>query len=76
MIEISLLAIMISFVALAYAGYLSFRVMKVNPGNEKMKEISNAIKEGAMAYMARQYKTIAVFALIIFLVLLKLFELR
>src|SRR3990167_4887366 len=74
MIEVSLLAIIISFVALAYAGYLSFRVMKINPGNEKMKEISNAIKEGAMAYMARQYKTIAVFALIIFLVLLKLFE--
>jgi len=74
MIEISLLAIIISFVALAYAGYLSFRIMEINPGNEKMKEISNAIKEGAMAYMARQYKTIAVFALIIFLVLLKLFE--
>jgi len=37
MIEISLLAIIISFVALAYAGYLSFRVMKINPGNEKMR---------------------------------------
>ena len=51
MIQVSLLAIIISFVALAYAGYLSFKIMKISPGNEKMKEISNAIKEGAMAYM-------------------------
>src|SRR3989344_8875144 len=74
MIQVSLLAIIISFVALAYAGYLSFNIMKISPGNEKMKEISNAIKEGAMAYMARQYKTIAIFAAVIFILLWVLFS--
>jgi K(+)-stimulated pyrophosphate-energized sodium pump len=71
--EISIIAIIVSLVALAYAGFLSYRIMKVKPGSEKMQEIANAIKEGAMAYMARQYKTIAIFAVIITGILWALF---
>ncbi|PIZ50800.1 sodium-translocating pyrophosphatase [Candidatus Woesearchaeota archaeon CG_4_10_14_0_2_um_filter_33_13] len=70
---IGIIAIIVSLVALAYAGYLSLKIMKIEPGTEKMQEIANAIKEGAMAYMARQYKTIAVFAVVITLILWKLF---
>ena len=62
MINVGLLAIVMGLVALAYAGYLSLRILKVHPGTERMQEIANAIKEGAMAYMKRQYKTIAYFA--------------
>jgi len=72
--EISIIAIIVSLVALAYAAYLSFKIIKVDPGSPKMVEISNAIKEGAMAYMARQYKTIAIFAIIITFILWRLFE--
>lgn len=74
MLSISLIAIIVSLVALAYAGYLSLKILKVPAGTEKMQEIAAAIKEGAMAYMARQYKTIAIFAVIITAILWYLFS--
>lgn len=70
---IEIIAIIVSLLALAYAGYLSFHILKIESGSEKMQEIANAIKEGAMAYMARQYKTIAIFAVIIAIILAVLF---
>ncbi len=75
MTNISIIAILISLVALLYAGYLSFKILKVKPGSQKMQEISTAIKEGAMAYMTRQYKTVAIFAAIITVILYFLFSL-
>jgi K(+)-stimulated pyrophosphate-energized sodium pump len=71
---IEIIAILVSLLALVYAGYLSLRILKIEPGTEKMQEIANAIKDGAMAYMARQYKTIAIFAVIITIILAFLFE--
>src|SRR3989338_8193094 len=62
---VGFVAIVISLVALVYAVYLSFVVLSKDAGTEKMKDISNAIKEGAMAYMKRQYKTIFWFAIIL-----------
>jgi len=73
MVNISLIAIIVSVIALAYAGYLSFRILRLSSGSPKMQEIASAIKEGAMAYMARQYKTIAIFAVIITIILGYLF---
>ncbi len=66
---VGFVAIVISLVALAYAVYLSFVVLSKDAGSEKMKDISNAIKEGAMAYMKRQYKTIFWFALVLTILL-------
>ena len=70
---IGIISIIVSLIALAYAGYLSMKILKIDPGTEKMQEIANAIKEGAMAYMSRQYKTIAIFAVIITAILYFLF---
>src|SRR3989344_8277019 len=72
--NVGLIAIIISIIALLYAGYLSLRILRVKPGSPEMVDIANAIKEGAMAYMYRQYKTIAIFAVIITILLAILFD--
>ncbi len=60
------LSLAIGVLSLVYAGYNTYRVMKQDSGTPKMQEIAKAIQEGAMAYMNRQFKTIAVFAIILF----------
>ncbi len=47
--------------ALIYALVKSSWVNKQDPGNEKMIEIGTAVREGAMAFLAREYKVLAVF---------------
>jgi len=55
--------------SLLFAIYFIAAVLKKDRGTEKMQEISNAIKEGAMAYLSREYRTIAVFTIIIAILL-------
>ena len=50
--------------SIAAAVYFFFYMNKQDSGNPKMQEISDAIKEGAMAYLKRQNKTLAVFVAI------------
>jgi K(+)-stimulated pyrophosphate-energized sodium pump len=58
-----------SLIALFYALYLFMFVSKQEPGTEKMQEISAAVREGAMAYLKRQYKGVGIFFVVMFLVL-------
>lgn len=58
-----------SLLALFYALYLYLFVSKQEPGNEKMQEISGAVREGAMAYLRRQYKGVAIFFGVMFVLL-------
>ena len=62
----------ISLVALAYAWVLVRGVLAKDEGTEKMREISLAIREGANAYLTRQFKTLAVFVAVLAIVLLGL----
>jgi K(+)-stimulated pyrophosphate-energized sodium pump len=55
----------ISLVALVYAYMLVRGVLAKDEGTEKMKEISLAIREGANAYLTRQFRTLAVFVVIL-----------
>ena len=50
--------IAISCLSLAFAVYLARWVLQRDMGTQKMQEISNAIKEGAEAFMSRQNRTI------------------
>ena len=55
----------ISLVALLFAWYLVREVLRAPEGTEKMKEIAKAIQEGASAYLSRQFRTVAVFLVVL-----------
>lgn len=59
----------VGVVALLFALYKATYVNKKKPGNERMVEISSYIHEGAMAFLSRQYRYLAVFILVLFVVL-------
>ena len=56
-------------IGLIFAFFLIFAVIKASAGNARMKEISNAIQEGAKAYLNRQVVTISAIAIVIFILL-------
>jgi K(+)-stimulated pyrophosphate-energized sodium pump len=59
----------IALAALVVAAVLVREVLAASEGTAKMKEIAAAVQEGAAAYLNRQFKTLAVFAVIVFFVL-------
>src|SRR4051812_48042363 len=68
---ILLASVATALLALGVGFFLMRGVLAADEGTEKMKEIAKAIQEGAMAYLKRQFKTIAVIlvplAIIVFL---------
>ncbi|MCL5676718.1 MAG: sodium-translocating pyrophosphatase [Firmicutes bacterium] len=55
--------------AVALIGYLIWDVVRRDTGDAKMQEIAGAIKEGALAFLARQYKTIYGLSIVVAVVL-------
>jgi K(+)-stimulated pyrophosphate-energized sodium pump len=62
----------VALLALAVAGVLVREVLAADQGTAKMREISQAVQEGAAAYLRRQFRTLGVFVVLIFFVLLLL----
>ena len=64
-----LFAFLASITAIIYGAFLARSILKLPAGSSRMQEIADAIRAGAQAYLNRQYKTIAIIAIILFLIL-------
>ena len=60
---------LIAILAIVFAGVLVRQVLAAPEGTERMQEIAKAVQEGASAYLARQFRTLAVFAVVVFFLL-------
>ena len=58
-----------SALALTFALFTAFKVLKFPEGTEKMKQISQFIRKGANAYLKRQYKIVIIFFAVMFVIL-------
>ncbi|MGH4117572.1 sodium-translocating pyrophosphatase [Clostridium sp.] len=67
--KLLLLAPICSVLALAFAGYLAYTVLKEDEGTDQMKKIAEAIRQGADAYLKRQYTGVALFFVVMFVIL-------
>jgi len=63
------LALGVSVVALLYALVLELYLMRQNKGSQKMTDISDAVRQGANAFLSREYKVIAPIAVVIALLI-------
>jgi K(+)-stimulated pyrophosphate-energized sodium pump len=73
---LEILVLVGGILALGFVGYLVAVILRESEGNEKMREISNAIRQGAMAFLRREFITLAAFTVIVFIVLAVFIEPR
>ena len=52
-------------VALAFSAYLAAGILKQSAGNERMREIQSAVREGAFAFLKVEYQVVAIFAVLL-----------
>lgn len=59
------ISIIISLIALVFAGVIAFGIRRRKVENEKAKEISKAIHKGAMAFLNKEYKVLIIFVIVV-----------
>ncbi len=62
-----LIALVCALIGIAYGVISIFSILSKPMGNDKMMEIANAVQEGAIAYLSRQYTTISMVGIVLFL---------
>jgi len=65
-----LIALVCAGAAVAYGVLTSRQLLALSPGNERMRAISGAVQEGASAYLNRQYRTIGIVGVVLFVALI------
>ena len=73
---IEILVLLISISALGYANYLVKKITKAPEGTEKMREIAFAIKEGADAFLKKEYGFLILFLIVVSIILYYLLGLK
>ena len=66
---ILLAAIVAGVVALAFSALMTMRILRSDEGSEDVRFIGNAIREGAMAFLSREYRLLAIFVVAVFIIL-------
>lgn len=67
--DLILVATLAGLLGIVFIIYLALKVVKEEPGNATMVSISEAIHEGAMAFLKREYRSIAIFVVVLTLIL-------
>ena len=67
--DLSIITPVGGILGLIFAAVLYFRVKKQSPGNEKMQELSKAIRKGAMAFLKSEYKVLIIFVIVVAVIL-------
>ncbi len=72
----ALVAVICALLAVGYGVLTTRSLLALSPGNEVMRGLSAAIQEGAQAYLRRQYTTIGIVGVVLFIALIPLQNIR
>ncbi|HTT73151.1 MAG TPA: sodium-translocating pyrophosphatase [Thermoplasmata archaeon] len=67
--QIELFVLLAALIGLAYAGVQTWLVLREDEGTDRMREIAAAIREGAMAFLRREYTVVGVVAVVLAVVI-------
>ena len=67
--EIIFVAIGAAIIGLLFAVYLTASILRQDEGNERVRFIGNAIRQGAAAFLKREYGVLAVFVIVVVIIL-------